>query len=165
MSLSKPVISLIVACSQNGVIGVNNQLPWHLPRDLEWFKQHTRNKVVIMGRKTFASIGKPLPKRTNVVLSRQKISTQGVTWSPSLDSALQQFSQAKEIMIIGGGQVYAQALPLAQRIYLTEVQTQLEGDAFFPSLNLQEWQIRQQDFVEKDEHNQFDMRFLILERK
>ena len=79
MSLSKPVISLIVACSQNGVIGTYNQLPWHLPRDLEWFKQHTRNKVVIMGRKTFTSIGKPLPKRTNVVLSRQKISTQGVS--------------------------------------------------------------------------------------
>ncbi|MDO4627191.1 MAG: type 3 dihydrofolate reductase [Pasteurellaceae bacterium] len=157
-------LSVIVACTQNWVIGKNNQMPWHLPADLAWFRQHTQGKPVIMGRKTFESIGRPLPKRTNIVLSRQPFTHQGVIWCHSFEQALQQ-QTCPEIMLIGGGELFKQYLPLANKLYLTQIQTVLDGDTFFPELNWQDWQIIFEQWHRADEKNTYDCRFLILERK
>lgn len=136
------MICLIAACAKNNVIGVGNKLPWHLPTDFAWFKRITTGKPVIMGRKTFESIGRPLPNRLNIVVSRAaQINTDDVVWTSSLNEAIaiaQQHTQA-EIMIIGGGQIYTEALPLATRLYLTEIDLDITGDAFFPSFDKTNW--------------------------
>ncbi|KYK93223.1 type 3 dihydrofolate reductase, partial [Aggregatibacter actinomycetemcomitans] len=121
-------LSLIVAMTKNHVIGKDNQMPWHLPADLAWFRQNTTGKPVIMGRKTFESIGRPLPKRTNIVLSRQPFVHDGIIWKDSLESAVDFVIDSDEIMLIGGGQLFKQYLPQAPRLYLTEIQTELDGD-------------------------------------
>ncbi|MBE2897278.1 type 3 dihydrofolate reductase [Pasteurellaceae bacterium 20609_3] len=157
-------ISLIVAMSQNRVIGKDNAMPWHLPRDLAWFKQNTLNKPVIMGRKTFESIGKALPNRHNIVLSRTPFEAENVTWAENLDNALSLCAQASEVMIIGGGQLFAQALPLASALYLTEIQATLEGDTFFPDIEPARWKRVFEQWAEKDEKNAYDCRFCIYQR-
>ena len=156
-------LSLIVAMTKNHVIGQENKMPWHLPADLAWFRQNTLGKPVIMGRKTFESIGRPLPKRTNIVLSRQPFIHEGVLWKDSMESAVAGDSQ--ELMIIGGGQLFKQALPLANRLYLTEIQTELAGDTFFPQIAYDEWDIEFEQWRPADEQNPYDCRFLILRRK
>ena len=158
------MLSLIVATTQNRVIGKNNQMPWHLPADLAWFRQQTTGKPIIMGRKTFESIGRPLPKRTNIVLSRQPFEQQGTIWQPSLKSAVDFCQDFAEIMLIGGGQLFQQALPQADRLYLTQIQTELDGDTFFPELNWNEWKIKFEQYRAADENNAYDCRFLILDR-
>ncbi|TNH03654.1 type 3 dihydrofolate reductase [Testudinibacter sp. TR-2022] len=158
-------ISLIVAFTQNRVIGRDNQMPWHLPRDLAWFKRNTLNKPVIMGRKTFESIGRPLPNRTNIVLSRQPFVSDGVQWADSLQTALGLCKKADEVMIIGGGELFKQSLPLADKLYLTEIQTALDGDTFFPVLDLNDWHIVEDELVTADDKNAYACRFLILKRK
>lgn len=133
-------VSLIAAMAKNRVIGSKNQLPWHLPEDLKRFKALTLGHPILMGRKTFESIGKPLPGRENVVLSRQKdLQIEGVLVLGSLPQALDYFRKEnrKEIFIIGGAEIYRQALPLADRIYLTEIDQSFEGDAFFPDFSQQ----------------------------
>ncbi len=135
-------LSLIAAVDKNHVIGQDGRLPWHLPEDFAWFKKITIGKPVIMGRKTFESIGRPLPQRTNIVISRHAHGTPGVTWVTSLEAALTEahHQQAEEIMVIGGGEIYRQALPHADRLYLTEVDIIVSGDSFFPDFRAHEWQ-------------------------
>ena len=133
-------VSLIVAVSRNGVIGLDNQLPWHLPEDLKYFKSVTMGKPLIMGRKTFESIGRPLPGRTNIVITRDSgWHAEGVEVAQTLLQAMTLArlacaqAELNEIMVIGGEQIYRLALPVADRLYLTEVQAEVEGDAFFPA--------------------------------
>lgn len=117
--------------SRNRVIGQGNKIPWHLPDDFKWFKQMTTGNIVVMGRKTFESIGKPLPNRTTIVLSRSGFAYPGVKTITELDE-LHPENESRDIFICGGAQVYAQALPLCSDLYLTLVKRQVEGDAFFP---------------------------------
>ena len=140
-------IAMIAAVARNGVIGVDNKLPWYLPEDLKFFKRMTQAKPLVMGRKTFASIGKPLPNRLNIVVTRDtRFAYTGVRVCHDLESALRLADQqatieaSEEIMVMGGGEIYAQALPLASRIYLTEVDIEVEGDARFPELDTSEWE-------------------------
>ncbi|QIM69029.1 type 3 dihydrofolate reductase [Basfia succiniciproducens] len=158
-------LSLIVAATKNHVIGKDNQMPWHLPADLKWFKENTLGKPVIMGRKTFESIGRPLPKRVNIVLSRHPFEHEGVIWKESLESALDFLKDSAEIMLIGGGQLFEQYLSQADKLYFTEIQAELEGDTFFPAINTDEWEISYEEYRPADENNAYDLRFLILERK
>ncbi|WP_373603242.1 type 3 dihydrofolate reductase [Aggregatibacter sp. HMT-949] len=157
--------SLIVAATLNGVIGKDNQMPWHLPADLAWFRQNTTGKPVIMGRKTFESIGRPLPKRINIVLSRKPYEYEGVIWKESLESALEAVKESEEIMLIGGGELFKQYLPYADKLYLTQIQADIDGDTFFPLLNWDEWEIEFEQYREKDEQNPYACRFLILRKK
>ena len=157
--------SLIVAATLNGVIGKDNQMPWHLPADLAWFRQNTTGKPVIMGRKTFESIGRPLPKRTNIVLSRKPYEYEGVIWKESLESALEAVKESEEIMLIGGGELFKQYLPYADKLYLTQIQADIDGDTFFPLLNWDEWEIEFEQYREKDEQYPYACRFLILRKK
>lgn len=157
--------SLIVATTLNHVIGKDNQMPWHLPADLAWFRQNTTGKPVIMGRKTFESIGRPLPKRINIVLSRQPYEHEGVIWKDSLESAVDFVKDSEEIMLIGGGELFKQYLPKADKLYLTQIQAEIEGDTFFPEINWNEWNIEFEEYREKDENNPYDCQFLVLVRK
>ena len=165
------ILSVIVAMAQNRVIGLNNQMPWHLPADLAWFKKNTLNKPVIMGRKTFESIGRPLPNRHNIVISRQiessdnKISN--VSWVKSIDEAisLAQKQQPDEVFIIGGGNIYKQVLPLIDRLYLTHIDAELQGDTYFPDYLPGQWQVIYQEDHQADEKNSYPYQFKILQRK
>lgn len=157
--------SLIVATTLNGVIGKDNAMPWHLPADLAWFRKNTTGKPVIMGRKTFESIGRPLPKRVNIVLSRQPYEHEGVIWKNSLESAVDFVQDSEEVMLIGGGELFKQYLPQADKLYLTQIQANIDGDTFFPELNWDEWLIEFEEYREKDENNPYDCRSLILSRK
>ncbi|TNF35149.1 MAG: dihydrofolate reductase [Gammaproteobacteria bacterium] len=140
-------VALIVGMAENGVIGRDNTLPWHLPADLQYFKRMTLGKPIIMGRKTFESIGRPLPGRTNIVLTRQPgFAPAGVVVAANLDEALR-LGQAQaardgadEVMVIGGAAVYAEALPVADRLYITRVHLSPEGDARFPEPDPRQWQ-------------------------
>jgi dihydrofolate reductase len=122
----------IAAMSLNRVIGARNKIPWHLPEDFKWFKQLTTGNVIVMGRKTFESIGKPLPNRETIVLSRSQFSFPGVRTVADL-SEINLAGESREVFIVGGAQVYAQALPLCSDLYLTLVKREVEGDAFFPA--------------------------------
>ena len=162
-------LSLIVAVSRNGVIGVDNQLPWHLPEDLKYFKSVTMGKPLIMGRKTYDSIGWPLPGRTNSVVTRDPAwQAPGVEVAQSLEAALQlghsacETAGADEIMVIGGEQIYRMTLPAADRLYLTQVDADVQGDAFFPEVDFSQWkQVREQLPELTDSH---PYRFLQLDR-
>lgn len=141
-------LSLIAAAANNNVIGRNNELPWHLPQDLKYFKSVTLGKPVIMGRKTFESIGKPLPGRTNIVITRQaNWQHAGVLVASSVQDALalaenfrNELGQtADEVMVIGGAEIYRCALPLADKIYLTRIDEDIVGDAWFPQLSDEDW--------------------------
>lgn len=158
-------LSLIVAMTKNRVIGLDNQMPWHLPVDLAWFKQNTLGKPVIMGRKTFESIGKPLPKRRNIVLSRTAVAIDGVEIVTSLEQALALVKDETEVMIIGGGQLFAEMIVRADRLYLTEIDTVLEGDTYFPAIDSQEWQVSFMQTHLADKKNPYNCCFKILERQ
>lgn len=143
MTEKKIPLALIVAQSLNRVIGVNNELPWRLPEDLKYFKATTMGKPIIMGRKTYDSIGRPLPGRTNIVVTRQAgWSATGVKVASTLEQAvaLASAEEPQEIMVIGGAQIYELMLPAADRIYLTQVYAEIEGDAWFPALPEGQWQ-------------------------
>ncbi len=151
--------------SDNRIIGMNNQLPWRLPNDLRRFKAITMGRPVIMGRKTYDSIGKPLPGRLNIVISRQKdLNIEGCTVAHSLDAALQSTGDADEVMIIGGADIYQQALPHAQRVYLTQVHADIKGDAGFPPLNVNEWHEISREHHAMDEQHAHAYSFITLER-
>ena len=135
------MLSLIVAMDRNRVIGKDNTMPWYLPSDLRFFKRVTLGKPIIMGRKTYQSIGKPLPGRLNIIVSRDEaFQTSGCTVVNSLQEALQIASSAPEVMLGGGATLYEQMLPQAQQIYLTEVNADIEGDTRFPQFDEQQWQ-------------------------
>jgi dihydrofolate reductase len=161
------IISLIAAVAENGVIGREGGLPWRIPEDLKFFKATTIGKPVIMGRKTFESIGRPLPGRMNIVLTRDPAwHAAGVIVAHDLDDALSTAcdSGAIEAMIIGGADIYEMALPLAHRIYLTRIQCEFEGDALFPALDPSEW--TEVARVEKSAGDvPFDYTFITLERR
>lgn len=164
-------LAIIVAQARNGVIGVDNKLPWHLPADLKYFKQVTFGKPVIMGRLTFESIGRPLPGRANIVVTRNAAwSHAGVQTAASLAEAIElaqahcEIGGCDEAMVIGGAQIYAQALDQAQRIYLTEVQADIEGDAHFPVLSQEQWQEVQRADFGAEGPNPYDYSIRVLER-
>ncbi len=159
------MLSIIAALSRNRVIGKNNQLPWRLPADLKHFKAVTLGKPVIMGRKTFESIGKPLPGRDNIVVTRDpKFHADGIAVAHSLDDALAQTHATPEIMLIGGAQLYMQALPRAQRLYLTLIHADFDGDAHFPDYDPADWRETAREDHVPDENNPYRYSFLILER-
>ena len=147
---SEPVVCLIVAAAENGVIGRDGKMPWHLPSELKYFRARTMGKPMIMGRKTFQSIGKPLPGRATIVVTRDMaFAAAGVVVTHSLDAALEMArklvaaSGTDEVMVIGGAEIFAQALPLAGRVYLTEIAASFEGDVFFPALDPRQWRVAQ----------------------
>jgi dihydrofolate reductase len=162
-------ISLIAAMGENGVIGAGGRIPWHLPADLKHFKDLTTGHPVIMGRKTFESIGRPLPGRTNIILTHDTgYHREGTMVVSTIDGALVAASAATggdEVFVIGGAEIYASFLSRADRIYLTGVAGSFEGDAFFPSLNEAEWRLVGALENKKDEKNAFDYAYLTYERK
>ncbi len=160
------MISIIVAASTNNVIGVQGDLPWSLSDDLRHFKAVTMGKPIVMGRKTWDSIGRPLPGRQNVVISRQPgFVAEGCDVVASVEEAIAAASDADEIMVIGGSQIYELALPLAKRIYLTRVHTDVDGDAFFPVLDEARWQLVSDDGHAADERNEHDFSFRTYDRR
>ena len=159
--MSKPLVSLIVAMAKNRVIGKDNEMPWHLPADLGHFKAVTLGKPIIMGRKTYESIGRPLPGRKNIVLSRDKnYFLEGCETVSSLEEALLLVSDVEEVMIIGGGFLYEQTISFADKLYLTFIDLDVDGDTLFPEfekLNLKE--IKREKHL-KDEKNPYDYEFV-----
>ncbi|GGO87693.1 dihydrofolate reductase [Marinobacterium nitratireducens] len=164
-------LAIIVAQAQNRVIGIDNKLPWYLPGDLKYFKQVTMGKPVVMGRKTFESIGRALPGRANIVVTRDADwHHEGVQVAPSLDQALElaeahcEIGGCEEAMVIGGSQVYEQALPRAGRLYLTQVHAAVDGDARFPAIVATEWrEVARQDFSAEGP-NPYDYSFVVYDR-
>ncbi len=156
-------LNIIAAIAKNGVIGKNNQLPWHLPDDLKYFKQLTHGHTVIMGRKTFESIGKPLPGRFNIVITQQTdYQKSGIVTASNLMDALAKAPENQKIFVIGGASLYQMTLPLAERFYLTEVLADVEGDAYFPKWQREQWEcIEAADHAIDDKH-EFAFRFLTL---
>lgn len=166
MSNNKYILSIVVAKAKNRVIGRDNNLPWHLPNDLNFFKKKTLNKTVIMGRKTYQSIGRPLPRRVNIIVTTDKgFDAPGCTVVHSLEDALKKVNSGEECMIIGGDSLYKQALPLADRIWLTEVAAEPAGDAFFPVLDDNDWQELSRESHPADERHAYGYSFVQLERK
>jgi dihydrofolate reductase len=158
-------ISLVVAMADNRVIGRDNRLPWHLPADLKHFKQVTVGKPILMGRKTHESIGRPLPDRTNIVVTRDRSYTApGCVVVHSIESALRAAGAHEEAMVIGGTDFYWQLLPKADCIYLTLVHAEFEGDALFPELKESEWREVERTDCEPDEKNPWRYSFVRLER-
>jgi dihydrofolate reductase len=164
-------IALIWAMARNGVIGRDNKLPWYLPEDLKYFKRITTGKPVIMGRKTYDSIGRPLPNRTNIVITRDaSLTLEGVNVVTSLDAALElaraesQISDIDEVIVMGGAEIYAQALPHADRLYVTLVHAEVDGDAVFPPVDLTQYnEVSREDFSAKGP-NPYDYSFVVYER-
>ncbi|WP_165312356.1 type 3 dihydrofolate reductase [Vibrio ziniensis] len=158
------IISMIAAMANDRIIGKDNQMPWHLPADFAWFKRCTLGKPVIMGRKTYESIGRPLPGRQNIVISRDpNLSIDGVTVAASIEEAIKAAGEVEEVMIIGGGSIYAACLPKADRLYITYIEAEVEGDTQFPDWG-QGWQQACQETYSADDKNAYDMKFVILER-
>ncbi|WP_261816575.1 type 3 dihydrofolate reductase [Vibrio gallicus] len=158
------VISMIAAMAQDRVIGKENQMPWHLPADFAWFKQCTLGKPVVMGRKTYQSIGRPLPGRQNIVISRDpNLEIEGVSTVTSIEQALALVDGVEEVMIIGGGSIYQSCLQLASRLYLTHIDLVVDGDTQFPQWG-GEWTQTYSQHVTSDEKNAHNMQFVILER-
>ncbi len=159
-------LSIIVAISENNAIGKNNELLWHLPQDLKRFKAITTGHTIIMGRKTFDSIGKPLPNRRSVVITRdENFHHEGVTVVHSIKEALATVASEKEVFIIGGGEIYKETLPLVDKIYLTTVHKSFEADTFFPKIDLSQWAIIEEEKLPQDEKNKLPASFQILQRK
>ena len=157
--------SLIVARAANGVIGKDNGMPWRLPADLAHFKRTTLGRPVIMGRRTWESIGRPLPGRRNIVVTRNTgFPAAGAEIVGSLDAAWHAAADADEVFVIGGGQLYAEAMPAADRIYVTEIGENFEGDTHFPDIDPAEWTQTLLGEHAPDERNAHRLRFLLLER-
>jgi len=162
------IVSLVVAASENNAIGKNNQLLWHLPNDLKFFKNITWGMVVVMGRKTFESVNKPLPGRINIVITRQADWTsEGTITAVDLKDGLikAEATNCKEIFIIGGGEIYKQSMAVADKIYITRVHATLEGDTFFPEISEDYWKLTSNDEFGKDEKNQYTYSFQTWEKK
>ena len=156
------LVSLIVAASENNVIGLENKLPWHLPEDLKYFKNTTWGMAVAMGRKTFESMGKALPGRTNIVITRDKFwHRPGAITVGSIADAVTQATDAgyKELFITGGGEIFLQSMVIADKIYITRIHTEINGDAFFPEINEEEWELTAVKDIKADEKNKYDMSF------
>ncbi|WP_419393769.1 dihydrofolate reductase [Cytobacillus praedii] len=161
------MISLMWAMDNNHVIGYNNQLPWHLPEDLKFFKSTTMGHPIAMGRKTWESIGRPLPGRENIVITRNpEFLCEGCTVLNSVEALLEYSRQkADEIFVIGGAEIFKLILPDADKLYLTRIYDEFKGDTFFPELNMEEWSLLSREQGIKDEKNPYDYEFMIYKRK
>ena len=158
-------VSMIVAASANNVIGADAGLPWRLPEDMRRFKEITMGKPMIMGRFTYETIGKALPGRRSIVLTRQAdYKQEGIDVVTTTDAALELAGDADEVMIIGGGKVYEQLLPMTDRIYLTRVHEEFDGDTFFPEINEDEWRIVSSEPLPPNDEHAFSISFQTLER-
>lgn len=161
-------VSFIVAKSENNVIGINNKLPWHLKEDLQNFKKITMGHHILMGRKTFESIGKALPGRMSLVVSGEpRAASDQVLWFPNIWRAIKFAERAgeTELFIIGGEKVFKSALSIADRIYLTEVKGEVKGDTYFPVLSLKNWKLVSETAFSKNAENDHDFSFQILDRR
>ena len=154
------ILSIISAMAHRQVIGMDNTMPWHLPVDLQRFKALTTSKVILMGRSTYESIGRVLPNRTNVILSRQPREIDGAHCFTSLDAALHAFADEEEIMIIGGAHVYEQTIDKCDRLYLTFIDLKVNGDRFFPSFNKADWCIEHDHDKQVDADTGLGYRFI-----
>ncbi len=158
--------TLVVAVARNGVIGRGNQLPWKLPADMAYFKRVTMGHPVVMGRRTWESIGKPLPGRHNIVVTRNAaFQAPGATVVGSLEEAWKAAGDAPEVAVIGGTSLFAESLPVADRIHLTEVEADVEGDTWFPEFDRDEWVEREVQRHPADERHQYPFRIVVLERR
>ncbi len=161
------MISLVVAASENSVIGKDNKLPWHLPDDLKYFKNLTWGMPILMGRKTFESIGKALPGRASIIITRNKEwRFDGVDAVQSVEEAVSKAASfgVKEIFVIGGAEIFNMTLPRASKIYLTRIHHQFDGDVFFLELNKNEWRLASSRYCEADEKNMYNHSYQIWER-
>jgi len=163
-------LSILVAMARNRVIGQNNTLPWHLPADLKHFKSLTMGHPIIMGRKSYESIGKPLPGRTNIIVTKQlNFQASGTAIVNSIDEALERSKEASftnnESFIIGGAELYQQTLKLCHRMYITEIQSNFEGDTFFPEFNQNDWQETARERHQGNDKAELAYHFVILDRK
>ena len=162
--MAKPLIKFVVAYSSNRAIGLNNQLPWRLPSDLAHFKRSTMGQPIIMGRNTWESLGRPLPGRANLVISRNAdYKAPGAQVFTSVDDALEACGDAPSICVIGGAQIFKQAMPLADEIIATEVHADVPGDVFFPPLPAEEWEEMQRD--SQPEENGYNFDFVLYKRR
>lgn len=164
-------LALIAAMAQNRVVGIDNKLPWHLPEDLKYFKRVTTGKAVIMGRKTYESIGRPLPNRTNIVITRSTdFSAPGIEVVNSLEAAIELAENVSlingvdEVMVIGGAQIYEASLPQADRLYLTHVHADVDGDAYFPDVDMSQWKALGREDYQASETNPYDYSFVVYEK-
>jgi dihydrofolate reductase len=158
-------ISIIVAAAANGVIGLENGLPWRMPTDMRRFKALTMGHALVMGRKTYDSVGRPLPGRRNVVITRRTDwQPEGVEVVHSLYEALRLAAGDSEVFIAGGGEIFAQALPVTDRIYLTRIEASFPGDAFFPELDAETWRIVEQEHHDASDEDPYPFTFETLER-
>jgi dihydrofolate reductase len=159
------ILSMIVAHANNRVIGKNNDMPWHLPADLAYFKKTTLGKPIIMGRKTYQSIGRPLPGRKNIVISRDdNFHAEGVEVVNSVDAALALVVDSAEVMVIGGGAIYQHCLASAHRLYITHINADIDGDTHFPEYDLTVWQKVASDIRPMDEKNPYQLDFSVYEK-
>ena len=158
------IVTIVVAIAENHAIGKDNKLLWHLPKDLKHFKEITSGGTVIMGRKTYDSVGKPLPNRRNIIITRQQIEIAGCEVVNSLQAALDLCRDHKEVFIVGGAEIYKQAMPLTDRIYLTIVHENFEADTYFPEISKDIWKETERTDHEADEKNPLSFSFITLER-
>ena len=163
------IISHLVALSNNFVIGVNNDLPWKLKKDLQHFSAYTQNKAIVMGRKTYESIGRPLPNRKNIVISSSLESQEGLEVVPSLNQAIEVASQwnkdnsaGEEIVLIGGGYVFEESKNIVNKLVLTRVECEINGDIFYPQIDLSDWKEISQESFKRDSENEYDFRIETL---
>ncbi|MDC0942330.1 dihydrofolate reductase [Gammaproteobacteria bacterium] len=163
------IISHLVALSNNFVIGVNNDLPWKLKKDLQHFSTYTQNKAIVMGRKTFESIGRPLPNRKNIVISSSLESQEGLEVVPNLNQAIEVASQwnkdnlaGEEIVLIGGGYVFKESKNIVNKLVLTRVECEINGDVFYPQIDLSDWKEISQESFKRDSENEYDFRIETL---
>ena len=159
------MISIIVAIAQNGIIGDKNSLLWHIKEDMRFFRTTTSGHAVIMGRKTFESLGsKPLPKRKNIVITRSDLTFEGALTAHSLDEAIAMAEGDEETFIIGGAQIYRAALAVADRMYITRVEHDYEGDTSFPEVDYSQWQLVSEERHERGEEYEWPFSFLTYDR-
>lgn len=160
------MISLIVAMSKNRVIGKDGKMPWHLPNDLKYFKQVTTDNVVVMGRKTFESMGKPLSNRINIILTKDvNYKAEGCLVFNSIDHLLESIKHISNVFVIGGSELYKQFLPIAKKLYITYLNHEFNGDTFFPEYDENEWRITEITKGIIDERNHYEHDFVIAERR
>ena len=158
-------ITIVVAISENHAIGKDNKLLWYLPNDLKHFKEITSGHTVIMGRKTYESVGKPLPNRRNIIITRQNITIEGCEVVNSIEAALALCAEEAEVFIVGGAEIYKQSMHLTDRIYLTIVHKDFDGDSYFPEINPNEWHETAREDHEPDAKNTLPYSFVTLEKR
>jgi dihydrofolate reductase len=158
-------VSIVVAIAENYAIGKNNQLLWHMPADLKHFRQITSGHTIIMGRKTYDSVGKPLPNRRNIIITRQDITIPGCEVVKSVDEALELCAGEEEVFIVGGAEIYKLAMGRTDRIYLTIIHHSFDADTLFPEIDYMDWKEAAREDHQPDEKNKFPYSFITLERK